>query len=104
MLLRARAARPRCVRPLSGRQPRLERGRGAEGVAVARRGRGRMRSYPLHIGGRDVDGTGWTYVAHSSALIRDGRRAFSAKRAMELGRETTEEDRALLAGRCAVGS
>ncbi|HEX8646204.1 MAG TPA: aldehyde dehydrogenase [Thermoleophilaceae bacterium] len=62
-----------------------------------------MRSYSLHIGGRDSEGTGWTYVPHAEALIRDPRRAFNAKRGMELGREVDEADVALLAARCAVG-
>jgi acyl-CoA reductase-like NAD-dependent aldehyde dehydrogenase len=62
-----------------------------------------MRSYPLHIGGRDSEGAGWTYVAHADALIRDPRRAFAAKRAMELGRELDPAELSQLAGRCAVG-
>ncbi|HEX8052981.1 MAG TPA: aldehyde dehydrogenase [Thermoleophilaceae bacterium] len=62
-----------------------------------------MRSFQLRIGDRDSEGIGWTYVPHAEALIRDPRRAFNAKRAMELGRECDERDLALLAGRCAVG-
>jgi acyl-CoA reductase-like NAD-dependent aldehyde dehydrogenase len=63
-----------------------------------------VRSYPLHIGGRDSDGSSWTYVPRADALISDPRRAFNAKRALELGREYDEADLELLAGRCAVGS
>lgn len=63
-----------------------------------------MRSFPLHIGGRAVDARGWTYVADAEALIRDPRRAFQAKRSMELGRPVADEDVALLAGRCGAGS
>jgi acyl-CoA reductase-like NAD-dependent aldehyde dehydrogenase len=62
-----------------------------------------VRSYPLYIGGREVEGTSWTYVPHAEAMIRDARRAFNAKRGMELGREVDEADVALLAARCAVG-
>ncbi|HEX8742853.1 MAG TPA: aldehyde dehydrogenase family protein [Thermoleophilaceae bacterium] len=63
-----------------------------------------MRSYPLHVGGSDTDGSGWTYVPHAEALIRDPRRAFNAKRAMELGRDVDPADVELLAARCAIGS
>lgn len=61
-----------------------------------------MRSYPLHIGGEDLVTDAWTYVPDASALIAEPRRAFDAKRALELGRPVTEEQRALMAGRCGV--
>jgi acyl-CoA reductase-like NAD-dependent aldehyde dehydrogenase len=62
-----------------------------------------VRSYRLHVGGRDLESERWTYVPHAEALIRDPRRAFNAKRGMELGRDVDPEDVELLAGRCAVG-
>lgn len=60
-----------------------------------------MRSYPLYIGGEDVEGTGWTYTVRASALIRDPVETFNYKRALELG-ETTEVTDDVV-GRCAVG-
>jgi acyl-CoA reductase-like NAD-dependent aldehyde dehydrogenase len=63
-----------------------------------------MRSYPLHIGGADTDGKGWTYVAHADAMIRTPRAAFRAKRALELGEPIDAEQRAMIAGRCAIGT
>lgn len=60
-----------------------------------------MKSYPLHIGGHDVDGTGWTYVLHASAFLRDPEQAFDLKRALELGSEDEiPED---VVARCALG-
>jgi acyl-CoA reductase-like NAD-dependent aldehyde dehydrogenase len=61
-----------------------------------------MKSYPLYIGGREVEGTGWTYVLHASAFLRDADRAFDLKRALELGkhRETSLEE---VVARCAWG-
>ncbi|HVQ92716.1 MAG TPA: aldehyde dehydrogenase [Mycobacteriales bacterium] len=61
-----------------------------------------MRSYPLYIDGKDVDGDRWTYVVRASALLRDTRPAFKLKRALELGQpvEPTED----VVGRCAVAS
>jgi acyl-CoA reductase-like NAD-dependent aldehyde dehydrogenase len=60
-----------------------------------------MRSYPLNIGGQDVEGAGWTYVLHASASLRDPDRAFDLKRALELGsdREPSED----VIARCAWG-
>ncbi len=63
-----------------------------------------MRSYPLHIGGVDVEGKGWTYVIPADEMIRDPRAAFRLKRALELGEAVDEAQLALVAGRCAVGS
>lgn len=60
-----------------------------------------MRSYPLYIGGRDVEGDGWTYVVHASASLRDPDRTFDLKRALELGsRAMPSED---VVARCAWG-
>jgi acyl-CoA reductase-like NAD-dependent aldehyde dehydrogenase len=60
-----------------------------------------MKSYPLYVGGRDVDGSGWTYVLHASAFLRDADEAFDLKRALELGsdREPSNE----VVARCAWG-
>lgn len=60
-----------------------------------------MRSYPLYIGGRDVEGTGWTYVIHANAFLRDPDRAFNLKRALELGAEHEPSEEVV--GRCAWG-
>ncbi|HTZ44774.1 MAG TPA: aldehyde dehydrogenase [Jatrophihabitans sp.] len=61
-----------------------------------------MRSYPLYIDGKDVEGQRWTYVIRSSALLRDATAAFNLKRSLELGNgaEPTED----VIGRCAVSS
>jgi acyl-CoA reductase-like NAD-dependent aldehyde dehydrogenase len=60
-----------------------------------------MKSYPLYIGGRDVEGSGWTYVLDASAFLRDPDASFDLKRALELGTvcEPTEE----VIARCAWG-
>jgi acyl-CoA reductase-like NAD-dependent aldehyde dehydrogenase len=63
-----------------------------------------MRSYPLHIGGEDSDGRGWTYVVSVEALIRDPRAAFRTKRALELGEAVDPEQASAVAGRCAIGT
>ena len=63
-----------------------------------------MRSYPLHVGGVDSEGRGWTYVVHADAMIRDPRAAFRAKRALELGHAVDPALEAMIAGRCAVGT
>jgi acyl-CoA reductase-like NAD-dependent aldehyde dehydrogenase len=60
-----------------------------------------MKSYPLYIGGRDVEGSGWTYVLHASAFLRDPDAAFDLKRALELGSEREPSDEVV--GRCAWG-
>lgn len=62
-----------------------------------------MRSYPLYINGEDCAGVGWTYVPDADSLIRDPRRTFSAKRALELGRPVERDEMDLIAGRCARG-
>jgi acyl-CoA reductase-like NAD-dependent aldehyde dehydrogenase len=61
-----------------------------------------MRSYPLYIDGKDVDGDRWTYVVRASALLRDTDAAFNLKRALELGRpaEITDD----VVARCAMGN
>jgi acyl-CoA reductase-like NAD-dependent aldehyde dehydrogenase len=63
-----------------------------------------VRSLALRIGDRDSEGAGWTYVVHADAAIRDMRRAFGIKRTLELGREVADEDLAVVAGRCAIGT
>jgi acyl-CoA reductase-like NAD-dependent aldehyde dehydrogenase len=63
-----------------------------------------MRSYPLHIGGADCEGSGWTYVVKVDELIRDPRRAFRVKRALELGEEIDPAQASIVAGRCAIGT
>jgi acyl-CoA reductase-like NAD-dependent aldehyde dehydrogenase len=63
-----------------------------------------MKSYPLYIGGADVEGKGWTYVIKVDELIRDPRGAFRLKRALELGEAVDETHEQAIAGRCAVGS
>lgn len=60
-----------------------------------------MRSYPLYIGGHDVEGTGWTYVLRASAFLRDQDRAFGHKRALELGSECEPSEDVV--ARCAWG-
>lgn len=59
-----------------------------------------MRSYPLYIDGKDLEGERWTYVVRASAFLRDVRAAFALKRALETGRpaQVTED----VVGRCAV--
>lgn len=61
-----------------------------------------MRSYPLYIGGEDVETGRWTYAVRASALIRDPVEAFNHKRALELGEpvEPSED----VVGRCALGT
>jgi acyl-CoA reductase-like NAD-dependent aldehyde dehydrogenase len=61
-----------------------------------------MRSYPLHIGGADCEGRGWTYVVKVDELIRDPRGAFRVKRALELGEPVDPERASVIAGRCAI--
>jgi len=63
-----------------------------------------MRSYPLHIGGVDCEGSGWTYVVKVDELIRDARGAFRVKRALELGQPIDPAQEAIVVGRCAVGT
>jgi len=63
-----------------------------------------MRSYPLHIGGADCAGGAWTYVVKVDELIRDPRRAFRVRRALELGEEVAPEAASIVAGRCAIGT
>jgi acyl-CoA reductase-like NAD-dependent aldehyde dehydrogenase len=62
-----------------------------------------MYSCPLHIGGIDTEGGGWTYVPSAAALIDDPRHAFGVKRALEMGHEVDPRDMVLIAGRCARG-
>jgi len=63
-----------------------------------------MRSYPMHIDGADCEGSGWTYVVKVDELIRDPRRAFRVRRALELGEAVDPEQASIVAGRCAVGT
>lgn len=63
-----------------------------------------MRSYPLHIGGADCEGKGWTYVVKVDELIRDPRGAFRVKRALELGEAVDPGATSVIAGRCAISS
>lgn len=63
-----------------------------------------MRSYPLHIGGADCEGSGWTYVVKVDELIRDPRGAFRVKRALELGEPVDPARASIVAGRCAIGT
>jgi len=63
-----------------------------------------MRSYPLHIGGADCEGSGWTYVVKVDELIRDPRGAFRVRRALELGEQIDPAHTAIVAGRCAIGT
>ena len=60
-----------------------------------------MRSYGLHIGGREEPGRGWNYVLHANALIDDAEGALNLKRALELGQEDPARDDVV--GRCAYG-
>lgn len=62
-----------------------------------------MRSYPLLVGGRDLEGRGWTYVAHASAFLRDRDATFNRKRQLELGETPAAADEELFAGRCSWG-
>jgi len=61
-----------------------------------------VRSYPLLVDGADRAGAGWTYVLHADALVARPREAFAAKRRLELGRDASDEDRALCVARCAI--
>lgn len=62
-----------------------------------------MRSYPLHIGGADSEGKGWTYVVKVDEMIRNPRAAFRVRRALELGEEVDPAQTSIIAGRCAIG-
>lgn len=57
----------------------------------------------MHIGGRDVAGSGWTYVVHVDALIGDPSRALAIRRAAARGERLGPEDAGVIAGRCAHG-
>ncbi|MFF0490565.1 aldehyde dehydrogenase family protein [Nocardia sp. NPDC004068] len=63
-----------------------------------------MRTYPLYIDGKDVDGDGWTYVVKASALLRDVTAAFNLKRGLELGQVKPEDATEDVVGRCATSS
>jgi acyl-CoA reductase-like NAD-dependent aldehyde dehydrogenase len=63
-----------------------------------------MRSYPLHIGGTDCEGRGWTYVVKVDELIRNPRDAFRVRRALELGVDVEPARASIVAGRCAIGT
>jgi acyl-CoA reductase-like NAD-dependent aldehyde dehydrogenase len=60
-----------------------------------------VRSYPLHIDGKDVEGNRWIYVLRASAFLADAKPAFDLKRSLELNRgaEPTED----VVARCALG-
>lgn len=62
-----------------------------------------MRSYSLYIDGKDVEGTGWTYVVRASAFLRDLMGTFTLKRGLELGKDGVEPTEDVV-GRCAMGS
>jgi hypothetical protein len=42
-----------------------------------------LLSYPLHIGGKDVEGVGWVYTVSSKSLLEDVFTSVSLKRALE---------------------
>lgn len=45
-----------------------------------------MREYPLFIDGKDIEGSGWTYVLRTSQMLRDPIGSFNLKRGLETGR------------------
>ncbi|MEW9532080.1 aldehyde dehydrogenase [Microbispora sp. NPDC049125] len=61
-----------------------------------------FRSYPLYIGGRDVEGDGWVYTLSARSLLEDVFASISLKRALEKDADSDAWRHPYVVGRCAV--
>lgn len=63
-----------------------------------------LLSYPLYIGGKDVEGVGWVYTVSSKSLLEDVFTSVSLKRALENDPDprSAAAQHPYVVGRCAV--
>ncbi|MEE4598367.1 aldehyde dehydrogenase [Streptomyces sp. DSM 41524] len=61
-----------------------------------------MRSYPLYIGGKDVEGDGWVYTVSARSLLEDVFTSVSLKRTLEQEADPEALRHPYVVGRCAV--
>lgn len=61
-----------------------------------------LRSYPLYIGGKDVEGDGWVYTVSARSLLEDVFTSVSLKRTLEQEADPEALRHPYVVGRCAV--
>ncbi|BFV59186.1 aldehyde dehydrogenase [Kitasatospora sp. CMC57] len=63
-----------------------------------------LRSYPLYIAGKDIDGDGWVYTVSARSLLEDVFTSVSLKRALEQDPDSDAAEHPYVVGRCAIAS
>ncbi|GHG49109.1 aldehyde dehydrogenase family protein [Streptomyces griseocarneus] len=61
-----------------------------------------FRSYPLYIGGKDVEGDDWVYTVSGRSLLEDVFTSVSLKRALEKDPDSEAAGHPYVVGRCAI--
>ncbi|GHF30005.1 putative aldehyde dehydrogenase [Streptomyces mashuensis] len=61
-----------------------------------------MRSYPLYIGGKDIEGDDWVYTVSGRSLLEDVFTSVSLKRALEKDPHSEAAHHPYVVGRCAI--
>src|SRR4051812_10893511 len=63
-----------------------------------------LRSYRLHIAGKDVEGAGWAYTVSSRSLLEDVFTSVSLKRTLEQDPDSDAARHRYVVGRCSVAT
>ncbi|MDH6110608.1 acyl-CoA reductase-like NAD-dependent aldehyde dehydrogenase [Kitasatospora sp. MAP12-15] len=61
-----------------------------------------LRSYPLYIAGKDIEGDGWVYTVSARSLLEDVFTSVSLKRALEQDPDSEASQHPYVVGRCAI--